>query len=488
MNNNNESNPIEIEKKPNILSKQRTINYCFCSPKIFVSLIITFVTILILFQIQSVETPFSLPSAHSPSWASLHSWGEKIFNTHLSFNCTAHLDAIISRLRDSVTFLPLKDLRFATTAMQDHTWFMSSLNDTYDGGESEYQYFPSEASKGRLLCLMGRDRLDGGRNSYALAWPDSLPRGATVLGGLTYVSDTYYDYDNLWHGLMAMMPFVEWYKRKGCVVPTRWILYHWGEVRVKMGTWVGTLMGATFGGVVNVEGFEGGDGGPTCLEKAVVFRHNMGRMVEEKRMEVFDMMRCRARAYCNVSGGAQDKERGGVRLTVLLRTGARAFKNESGVVGIFERECGKVEGCRLTVARSDNMTFCDQVKMMSSTDILASSHGAQLTNMFLMDTNSSVMEFFPRGWLELAGVGQYVYHWEASWSGMKHQGAWRDAQGDECPNPEPPGGCMSFYKASKIGHNETHLVEWARNVLKEVKIKRLEEASRDPVSPPCPCS
>lgn len=118
-----------------------------------------------------------------------------------------------------------------------------------------------------------------------------------------------------------------------------------------------------------------------------------------------------------------------------------------------------------------------QVKLMCLTDILISPHGAQLTNMFLMERNSSVMEFFPKGWLKLAGVGQYVYHWIASWSGMKHQGSWRDPDGDECPYSEDDRRCMSIYKSGRIGHNETYFAEWARNVLAEVKTRKIQQAS-----------
>lgn len=116
-----------------------------------------------------------------------------------------------------------------------------------------------------------------------------------------------------------------------------------------------------------------------------------------------------------------------------------------------------------------------QVKLMSVTDILISPHGAQLTNMFLMQRNSSVMEFFPKGWLKLAGVGQYVYHWIASWSGMKHQGSWRDPSGDECPYSEEDRRCMSIYKNGRIGHNETHFSEWARSVLAEIKTRKIKK-------------
>lgn len=111
---------------------------------------------------------------------------------------------------------------------------------------------------------------------------------------------------------------------------------------------------------------------------------------------------------------------------------------------------------------------------MSKTDILVSPHGAQLTNMFLMDRNSSVMEFFPKGWLKLAGVGQYVYQWIASWSGMKHQGAWRDPDGDYCPYSEDDRRCMSIYKSGTIGYNKTYFSEWATKVLNEVKARKLQ--------------
>ena len=113
---------------------------------------------------------------------------------------------------------------------------------------------------------------------------------------------------------------------------------------------------------------------------------------------------------------------------------------------------------------------------MSLTDILVSPHGAQLTNTFLMDKNSSVMEFFPKGWLKLAGVGQYVFHWFASWSGMKHEGAWRDPNGDDCPYPEDDHRCMPIYKNGRIGYNDTFFEEWARNVLMKVKTRKMEEA------------
>ncbi|XP_077251492.1 uncharacterized protein LOC143890694 [Tasmannia lanceolata] len=479
---------VEIEKSLKPISKQRSLSISSSISKLSLFVLITYVIVVVLFQIKTLNPSSSSSSSSSSSWSFIHQLREKVQNTKLNFENSPELKAMLSQLRDSVTFLPLKDLRFTKTAVEGHTWFMSSLNDTPEKDEAEYLYFPSKDSKGRLLCILGQDRHDGAKNAYALAWPHSLPRNATLRHGLTYVSETYYDYNNLWHGLSAMLPFVAWYRRTECVGPARWILYHWGEVRVGMGPWLRTLMEATFGGV-HIEGFEGSDGGPNCFEEAVVFRHNSGGMNREKRMEAFDMLRCKGRAFCNVSRGAHVNERGGhvIGLTLLLRSGPRAFKNESIVVGIFRRACQKVNGCKLTVARAENLTFCEQVKLMTDTDILASPHGAQLTNMFFMDRNSSVMEFFPRGWLELAGVGQYVYHWGASWSGMRHQGAWRDSKGGECPLSKKEN-CMSFYKDSKVGHNETFFADWALSVLNQVKKRKVDEASMGPIEPSkCPC-
>lgn len=82
----------------------------------------------------------------------------------------------------------------------------------------------------------------------------------------------------------------------------------------------------------------------------------MGR---ERREKVYDMMRCKARDYCGIS--TDDGSLNGVRLALLLRTGARSFKDEPAVISIFGRECMKVDGCQLKVAWPNNLTFCDQV-------------------------------------------------------------------------------------------------------------------------------
>ncbi|XP_009366352.2 uncharacterized protein LOC103956133 [Pyrus x bretschneideri] len=468
-----------------------------CSPKLSLYILSACVTLFIILHIQSLQTQDPTPS----SW-SMHRW-RRDTNTTTSSAAAEMTD----KHRHAVTFLPLKDLRYSgPAALQGHTWFMSSMYDHQDEeGGVQYQGFPSPFSHGRLLCLKGRDNHDGSWNSYALAYPEALPHNATLMKGLTFVSYNHYNYDNIWHGLSAVVPFMAWHIKNSCKIPKRWVLYHWGEMRGRMGVWLGNLMVATFGGAQHVEVFEEvEEGRAVCFEEAVVMRHNEGGMSREKRMEVYDLMRCKARLYCNVSSGSfsldhleqgqqqHEHERRDVippiGITLFMRTGPRSFKNDTAVIEIFERECAKVDGCRLMVAYSNNLTFCDQVQIMSRTDVLVSPHGAQLTNMFLMNRNSSVMEFFPKGWLKLAGVGQYVFHWIASWSGMRHKGAWRDPVGDPCEFGEDDRRCMSIYKSGKIGHNETYLTQWTRDVLNEVKATKMEQAAISTSNEACLCS
>ncbi|KAL5563441.1 hypothetical protein UlMin_033188 [Ulmus minor] len=449
--------------------------FSFYSPKISIYILSICALLFILSHIKSLQTQ-SADSPPSPTTLSFfNQWQREPNTTTANKKCSAQLETMADKLRKSVTFLPLKDLRFSHVPLQGHTWFMSSMYDTQEEGEVQYQQFPSQSSNDRLLCMKGRDTHDGAWNSYALAWPEALPHNSTLLNGLTFISYNHYNYDNIWHGLSAVVPFVAWHQKNDCRLPKRWILFHWGELRFKFGLWLSNLMEATFDGPPYIESFDGVDEETTvCFEEAVVMRHNEGGMSRERRMEVYDLMRCKARFYCNVSVENMKKEIG---LTLFMRTGPRSFKNATAVIGIFEKECAKVEGCRLIVAHSSNLSFCDQVKLMSSTDILVSPHGAQLTNMFLMDRNSSIMEFFPKGWLKLAGVGQYVYHWIASWSGMRHQGAWRDPDGEACPYPEDDRRCMSVFKNGRIGYNETYFSEWAKNVLGEVRTRKMEEPS-----------
>lgn len=120
-----------------------------------------------------------------------------------------------------------------------------------------------------------------------------------------------------------------------------------------------TLMEATFNGKPAIERYDGADkDGVHCFEKAVVMRHNEGGMSRERRMEVYDLMRYKARMYCNMSMERRDANN--IGRTLFMGTGPRSFKNESIVTEIFQKECAEVDGCKLMVAYSNNLTFCEQ--------------------------------------------------------------------------------------------------------------------------------
>lgn len=132
-----------------------------------------------------------------------------------------------------------------------------------------------------------------------------------------------------------------------------------------MGSWVQQLAQTSFG-EVEVERFKEGDDGPYCFERAVVMRHDMGEMGRENKLKAFELLRCKARNYCGLmtpESRREVNERGFpiIRLTLLMRRGSRSFKNATAVTDIFAEECGKVDGCVLNVAQSEDLSFCDQV-------------------------------------------------------------------------------------------------------------------------------
>ena len=274
--------------------------------------------------------------------------------------------AVVDRLRASATFLPLKDTRQGA-----ETWFISTLNATAEPeAEARNLFFPSPASAGRLLCLAAPSRRDGAKNAYAFAWRDALPRGSALLPGLAFVSETAYDHTNIWHGLTALVPFASWHARSGCRArPARWALFHQGEVRTEMSGWLATLAEAATGAAVAIETFDAP--GPACFEEAVVFRANVAGMNKERMLRAADFMRCKARAYCGVDASASSKAGGSgegegdasaaLRVTLLFRAGARAFKDEAAVTRVFEEECRRVAGCAVAAAHANNLTFCEQV-------------------------------------------------------------------------------------------------------------------------------
>ncbi|GLJ46613.1 hypothetical protein SUGI_0982170 [Cryptomeria japonica] len=393
------------------------------------------------------------------------------------------MDVLGDHLRRSVDFLPLRDVNMGSIYEEDRTWFMSTVRERSENGNPELSYFPSEGSNGKILCLKGGNRSNGTLNSYAFAWPNYLPPNSSLVAGLSLISDSFYDYINPWHGMSTLVVAASWRMENQCEAPQRFVLYHKGEIVTSMGSYISSVLLAALDRQVQVQ--ELGDT-PLCFEKAVVYRRGLGHMSLPKRIAMFDMIRCKARKFCKIAESQRIIE--GIRtinVTLFSRTGARSFKNESLVASVVAGECNKVPGCKFRLLRSVNLSFCEQVEAMSRTDILVSVHGAQLTNMIFMEKGSSVMEMFPKGWLEGAGVGQYVFHWLASWTGMNHEGTYRDSEGPDCPNPQEQTLCFSFHKDRQVGHNQTFLAQWTSEVLTKFQNRTSFETSQPST---CPCT
>nr|CAB3481055.1 unnamed protein product [Digitaria exilis] len=396
---------------------------------------------------------------------------------------TAAINDLRRRLSSLTTFHPLKDPSVPTAG----DWFISALNDTNtttspESGEARHLVIPSPASSGRVLCVHAPPGIDA---TYALAWRDALPRGAALRRGPAFVSESPYDYNNLWHGLTTLVPFASWHAGSGCrAVPATWALFQRGGARMGMGGWLTSLAEATMGNEMAVETFrrEPFATGPVCFEKAVVFRRQMDGLSRERLRAAFDFMRCKARARCGVDADVPARAGNGsspaaLRVTLLFRRGARAFKDEPAVARVFEKECARVAGCVITTAHTDNLTFCDQVRLMSATDVLVTPHGAQVTNLLFMDRNSSIMEFYPLGWRQRAGGGQFVYRWMASRAGMQHEGSWWDPHGEPCPDSPD---ILSCYKSRQIGHDLAYFAKWAAKVFAAANERKMLAAAVAP--------
>lgn len=84
--------------------------------------------------------------------------------------------------------------------------------------------------------------------------------------------------------------------------------------------------------------FDRVEGSPVCFEEAVIMRHNEGGISQQRRMEAYDLMRCKVRRYCNVSF---DGSRPVIGSTMLMRTGGKILQEGlSGDRDILKGMCG----------------------------------------------------------------------------------------------------------------------------------------------------
>ncbi|KAG0564796.1 hypothetical protein KC19_8G141000 [Ceratodon purpureus] len=356
--------------------------------------------------------------------------------------------------------------------------FMSEvISRNNERGPPELFEFPSGLSHGRHLCFMGNDTSNGTRNSYTFAWEEALPVGAVVLNGTTLVSETEYDHNNPWHSMYNLVQFVYWKLANRCEKADRLILFHQSELRRSMGKWITQIFNAAG---LPTQPYEMPIGDkPICFQKAIVSRLGMGGVPTEIFRELYAQVRCQVRTLCNLPTTRSTTENGkrSINITLMVRSGARQWKDQTAWQRVIADQCTKVEGCRWTTMYVANMTFCEQIKSMMETDILVSVHGAQLTNMIFMSQGGRILEMFPKGWLELAGGGQYIYRQLALWNGLVHEGYWRDEDQPECPFKDDSAKCFTFYKDQDVGMNETHVSTWLGRVLEDFRSVKVGDGS-----------
>ncbi|KAG0566538.1 hypothetical protein KC19_7G070900 [Ceratodon purpureus] len=367
---------------------------------------------------------------------------------------------LVSHLVETPTWKPLKDLsKFSILG------FLSDMPDRgMAQGPPQLFEFPSALSNGRLLCFLGNSTSNGTRNFYTYTWEDALSRDHIFLEGTTLISETQYDFENPWHSMYNLVQFVYWKKVNGCAHADRLLLYHWSELRRRMGGWITQVFTAAGLPVVPYQ-MEVGDR-PICFQRAVVSRTGIGGVPHTDLQEIFTEVRCLVRQYCKIpvtSFKQSEKQR--VRITLMARNGTREWKNQTEWEAVIAAECGRIQGCEWSTMHISTLTFCEQAEIMSRTDILVSVHGAQLTNMIFMSPGGRVMEMFPKGWLELAGHGQFIYKHLAEWLGVSHEGYWRDLDHADCPFGNDNVRCMTHFKDLAVGINVTHISAWLRHVV-----------------------
>lgn len=109
-------------------------------------------------------------------------------------------------------------------------------------GMPEHFVFPSPPHN-QLLCI------DHRRRAYALADATrGVPAGAAAVGGLTFVADSFYNYENPWHGLNALADFFSWMSGYACPRPARLVLFKNGAAVGRVGRWVAGVLKAVLGG------------------------------------------------------------------------------------------------------------------------------------------------------------------------------------------------------------------------------------------------
>lgn len=377
----------------------------------------------------------------------------------------------------ALQFFPLKDKKVKGD-FHVHHYFISVLKGRgMEQGPPEFFIFPQGENEPRLLCLRGNNTSDGAQNSYALAIKEEIPTGVELVPGMTLLSDTFWDFNNPWHSMYNLLQFVYWRGDSRCSHADNLLLFHQGEYRTTMGSWIKSILQASGlpSSPRSIDALVASNGmrPPTvCFEKAVVSRSGIGGMKRRLLSRMFKEARCQARRACNIhvdgatEGDFTSTSNQRVNVTLVVRKGARGFVDEAAWQRVVKEQCEAVLYCSWSIMYVANLSFCQQVEAMSHTNILLSVHGAQLANIIFMPPGGSVMEMFPLGWLEMAGHGQYIYRNLAKWVDLQHEGYWRDPTTPPCPNSSDVGACFSHYKDQPLNINVSYIEKWLGDVIK----------------------
>ncbi|KAL2610413.1 hypothetical protein R1flu_028986 [Riccia fluitans] len=357
---------------------------------------------------------------------------------------------ISKRLSENVEFYPLPEL--------------ADVVDKVDGGTPALIGLPSNLTQGRLLCVQGNDTKNRTLNSYALAYREGLPVNAVLLPGTTLISDSDSgSFTDPWYSLDNLFPFLYWKIKSTCMSADRLILYQQSAVRTQLGDWIRQVFEASHL-PIEVESLSYGKM-PVCLENAVVSRSGMMEgFGDGQRKVIVEEARCVSRRKCAVKDrGYRQGDEVKVRLTLV----AQGLGNVTEWERVLASQCRSQKGCKLSTMFVSNLTFCQQVELMSRTDILVSVHGSQLTNMIFMSPGSRVMELLPGGLEEYAGDELNTFSHLAKWAGLNHQGNWTDLTTPECPKSykHNPKKCSSFHNGQTVGMNQTQISSWVRQVI-----------------------
>lgn len=147
-------------------------------------------------------------------------------------------------------------------------------------------------------------------------------------------------------------------------------------------SWIDSLTQQIFGDVRVVYGDELTS--PICARRVVVAGTMIGLLQGPYDAQLF-----RDRVYGNLKINPKRINRADLRVTLIDRKKRRVTN-----VGELQEILDERRLWYKTV-RLDTLSFKEQVSLMSETDLLISSHGADLTNVIFMQRESAVIELFP---------------------------------------------------------------------------------------------